>query len=524
MKSKLVLWGSNEQDEKLIVAVALKTDENKVDIWTFPEPLATEDFYRKMMEEWRDGDGLEFPQPHQHIERELTISDNLLPVEIKVERGDVVQRAQTEWHFLVLSNKLNQAYQSQLEDLKEKVESLSKYDPEIWNNLKEFWSKVQEQVSERNLLRNHANTLRENVNVLFAQMKTLRSKMDEEFRELSKQTHDKFIALLNEVEEKVNEGGQLSSAFEELKKIQKQFRDSQLNRSHRRKVWEKLDGLFKMVKEKRFGSQAVARGNSPYERTKRRYDGLVNAINKMEASIERDRNDLEFQTHKIATTGGQLEAQIRQAKVKMIEERVRSKEQKLKEMNATKEELEKRLAAQKAREERQLAMKAAKAKVKEKIRQSVQNTKEADSATGAAAKKETVPSQAGTDDEESVVDALSATLGESLTDMFDTVKAAATVIGSKIGEAFEDLKEDTAGVVEEVVEKMTEATEDVAEAMEEAKEKAAETAEEIKEELAEVKKKAAKATRATRKKVAKKAGELKEDVAEAMEEAKEKAA
>ena len=61
MKSKLVLWGSNDLDEKLMIAVALRIEDNKVDIWTFPESVATEDFYQQMMKEWRDGGGLEFP-------------------------------------------------------------------------------------------------------------------------------------------------------------------------------------------------------------------------------------------------------------------------------------------------------------------------------------------------------------------------------------------------------------------------------------------------------------------------------
>ena len=84
-----------------------------------------------------------FPEPNTHLERELGMSESLLPDEIKVERGDVVQRAQTEWHFLVLSNKLHEAYKGQLEELKEKVENLTKYDQGMWDSLKEFWGKVQ---------------------------------------------------------------------------------------------------------------------------------------------------------------------------------------------------------------------------------------------------------------------------------------------------------------------------------------------------------------------------------------------
>ena len=509
MKSKLVLWGSNDQNEKLMVAVSLRIEDNKVDIWTFPESVATEDFYQQMMKDWRDGEGLDLPEPHTHLERELTISDSLLPEEIKVERGDVVQRAQTEWHFLVLSNKLHQVYKDQLEELKDKVAGLSKYDQGMWDGLKEFWGKVQGQVRERNLLRDHADVLRDNTNALFTKMKELRSKMDEEFDSISKETHDKFIAALDEVEKKTSEGARLPVMFDELKKLQRKFRDSKLNREHRNKVWEKLDAAFKIVKEKRFGASAVEEGNSPYQRTKRRFDGLLNAIGKMESSIKRDRSDLDFQNHKIATTGGQLEAQIRQAKMKMIEERVRSKEEKLDEMITTKVDLEKRLASQKEKEDRMEAQKAAKAKIAQEIKES-EAAREADAEklekaaeeiAGAKteepkgakpkAKKEKVEKakaeepkeEAPKEEEESVMDAVSATVGESLTDVVDTIKAAATIIGGKIGEALEDLKEEADEIVEETKKKATKKAAEIKKEMAEAKAKVVEVIEEVKEEI-----------------------------------------
>jgi hypothetical protein len=54
MRRKLVLWGSNEKDEKLLVALELLEKENVVNIFTFPENVATEDFYKSMSEKLKE--------------------------------------------------------------------------------------------------------------------------------------------------------------------------------------------------------------------------------------------------------------------------------------------------------------------------------------------------------------------------------------------------------------------------------------------------------------------------------------
>ena len=43
MKNKLVLWGTNAQDEKVLIAMELRPEENKVDIWMIPDSIVTED-------------------------------------------------------------------------------------------------------------------------------------------------------------------------------------------------------------------------------------------------------------------------------------------------------------------------------------------------------------------------------------------------------------------------------------------------------------------------------------------------
>jgi len=476
MKTKLVLWGTNEKEEKVLIALELRPSESKVNVYTFPESLATEEFGKKMFDEWRNGQAVLFPEGYQTMERELSLTEPLLPDTIKVDRGDVIQRAQTEWQFVVLSEKLNQVYKSELAELKEKIEQLTDYDSKTWESLKTFWSKVQTQVRERNLFRDHANSLRENTNELFSKMKEMRAVLNKEFEAVSQTHFETFKTKLTDIEEKVNKGMNLSNLFNELKGVQKEFRDTKFTKEHRAKVWNKLDGLFKVVKEKKFGPEAAG-GNSPTDRLTKRYEGLMSAIGRMENSIGRDRNDLKYEDRKIANSEGQLEAQIRQAKIKMIEERIRSKEEKLADMHRTREELEKKKAAQKIKDEKRAeqdkikaAKEAAKAKIKEEMKaaesaREAQGEKLEKAADAIKGKKQELETKA-----EEILEVVTESANEvsdhimeAFEDAVDTVKAIAEVIGGKVNEKMQEVKE----VVQETVEAKTEETEEEIEEIEE---------------------------------------------------------
>ena len=119
MKTKLVLWGTNANDERTLIAMELRPELNQVGMWMFPESIATDEFAKQLFDEWRESKEVPFPEGFTYREQELTMTESLLPDDIKVERSDIVQRAQAEWHFIVLSSKLQEAYHSELEELKE---------------------------------------------------------------------------------------------------------------------------------------------------------------------------------------------------------------------------------------------------------------------------------------------------------------------------------------------------------------------------------------------------------------------
>lgn len=375
MKTKLVIWATNEENQRVLLALELEPDNNKVNIYNYPDTIATDEFSDKLMAEWRNKKDATLPEGYTLLERDLSMTEDLLPENLKTERGDLIQRAKTEWAFIVLSSKLNVAYQTELKDIKETIGSLTAYDSKAWDTLKEFWTKVEEQVREKNLFREHASTLKDGVNELFARLKELRTALDKEFNKISEQNYQHFSGIFANIEERVKENKNLQSLFNELKDVQKDYKNAQFTRDHRKEIWDRLDGAFKLIKEKRFGP-GFDKESSPIARLDRRYNGLIAAIGKMEKSIARDKDELAFQNKKIATTDGQLEAQIRRAKITMIEGYITSKEAKLGEMMKTKEMLdEKRVIQQKnevkreEREKHEAAKKAAKDKIAAQISQ-----------------------------------------------------------------------------------------------------------------------------------------------------------
>lgn len=437
MRRKLVLWGTNEKDEKILVALELLENENVVNIFTFPEKIATEEFYKQMSEQWKNDVDIEFPEGFSKIERKLSVSDSLLPDEIRVERPDLITRAQAEWHFVVLSSKLYGLYKSELEEFKDKVETLTDYDNKIWEELKNFWNKVQHQVNDRNLFREHAASLRERTNGLFDKLKQLKKSLESEFETKSKTYLDDFSKELNEIEGKIDQGLGLSPLFEDLKRLQYKIKNIHFTKDDRKEIWDKIDGAFKIIKEKR-GSQYEANVSQGTARLQKRYEGLIGAIQKMQKSIQIDQKDLDFQTKRVEDSDGQLESQLRQAKIRMIEERIHSKKEKFDDMLKTKSDLESKLEKEKkkvAKLEKQEKIEEAKEVVKQKIADNIsESQKELDKISGKLSKAaDDIKNQKKSKSKpKDLLSQLSASAENLLEDVVDTVKAVAEVAEEKL--------------------------------------------------------------------------------------------
>jgi chromosome segregation ATPase len=464
MKTKVVLWGEKANAEKVLLALELLERENKVMLYVFPLEVATEEFYKNMMDNWREGKAFDFPQPHEVIERPLSVSESILPDEIKVERADIISRAQAEWHFVVLSSKLYEMYKTELDEIKEKIDGVTEYDNKLWEEAKNFWTKVQDQAKEQNLFREQTSILKERVNNLFDKLKDLKKTLQGDFDKASKEVADSLMAEIKDVEEKFGKGLGLRPLFDQLKNVQAKYKDAKLTKSDRESVWDKLDGTFKTLKSKTSGGN-TAEGESKF---KSRYDGLIESIGKMESSVKRDKQDYDFQVKKIETTDGQLEMQIRKAKLTMLEERINSKTEKLNELLKVKVELESKMGKEEARMASEAKKSEAREAVKKKIASDIEAAKEEretlgdilESAANKIASSKKAPSATSAPvtnelKEDSILDAISNSLSDSVEDLIDTAKAVASVVSEKL-ESLSDEVENKIDAVEDKIENIVE--------------------------------------------------------------------
>jgi chromosome segregation ATPase len=352
MKTKLVLRGQKggeENAEKVLIAIELIADENKTECWIFEDALATEELADQLMTAWRKDEAVAFPEGALNLKNELSASGNIVPEGYTVtEKDDLIKRTQTEWLFIVLSTKLFKSYEAELNELQEKVEKMPKYGKEMWEELKAFQNKIQAQVQEQNLFRDHTNILRERLNELFGVLKNLRQKDDNAFENAAKDSFDKVTSVLNQIDEALEKNsGEWAKWFDKLKNLQQELKTMKLTRENRVELWARIDKAFKDVKERRFGNKSIETnsGVSAESRLQKRIEGLKLAIQKMQNSVERDENELDFQNKKLnSVNASQLETQLREVRSKMILDRLSSKKEKLADMNKTLADLESRLS------------------------------------------------------------------------------------------------------------------------------------------------------------------------------------
>ena len=356
MKDKIVFWGTDEKNADILVVLRLRASDNQVDIWTFPKAELEEEFVDKMFQDWDNINVDEFPPNFSHMEQSMT-EPSLLPDTIKANNTEIVNRAEKEWYVKVLTYKLATKLQEEVEQLAEQVKSLTSFEKDAWEMAQSYWDKVNNHFQAHDITREQTSKLRDLINGAFNKLKELRKVDSAQFEQEAKANVEALFAKIDDCFEQLAASKRLNDIFENLKKIQEESKHLKLTRKMHYQVREKLNAAFLAVRNERRNMQS--------RRLESRIKGLNAAIGKMESSIKRDKDNLQFQYNRIENSRtSQLEMQLREAKIQMINSRIESKQAKLNDMymtlNNLKEKLEQeqKMAAEAAAKEAEKKAKA----------------------------------------------------------------------------------------------------------------------------------------------------------------------
>ena len=99
MEERFVTWGTFKEKQKVLIALELKKENYKVNIFTFDEAIANKKFVDELMGTWTKGADLTFPEGTIKIERPLS-EDSLLPDDLRVEKTGKIRNLQNTLHFI----------------------------------------------------------------------------------------------------------------------------------------------------------------------------------------------------------------------------------------------------------------------------------------------------------------------------------------------------------------------------------------------------------------------------------------
>jgi len=259
----------------------------------------------------------------------------MLPENIKTPKTDVIKIAEQEWRVRVLSFRLYQHIKQQIEQLDTRASNLSIFSKDVWEESKDVSRSIKENTLDRNIKKKQTTELRNSLDAVFDKLKKLQNAEQEKFLGVSKGHLGDFRQKISEVVTQIGKGNTGKKLFDQLIQYQQEVKGVDMTIRDRNALRLNFNEAFEALKASRqsnYGNRMNARVN-----------GLKSAIGKMEASIKRDKDNVGYQSGRINKNNTtQLEYQLRSAKLKLIEDRIQSKEQKLHNMYLTLKDLEKK--------------------------------------------------------------------------------------------------------------------------------------------------------------------------------------
>jgi len=343
MINRYVFTGRNAADTPILVGMELQLKQKQVELLVFLREGLSEEFAKALAEAWEKGEALDFQVEPERLIRSAE-EEHLLPIEIKADRPEVISRLQNEWTLKLLSYKLYESIGEEINSLQKTVQDLGNYSQDLWDKAKRTWDQVGNHAQDFNLSRNHATELRDRINRLFEQLKKMREGGQVEFEHASTSLREQYEKTLEAFQGRLRENPRVNELFDQLKLLQKEIKDARLTHRDRRTLWKTLDDSFEFLKNQKENLWQSHLGN--------RIHGLEDAMSKIQSSIDRDRANIDFEARKLAGGRiGQLEQQLRATRMKVMDDRIKSKEEKLVDMQKTLQSLKKKETSQRRKQE-----------------------------------------------------------------------------------------------------------------------------------------------------------------------------
>lgn len=342
-KERFAIWATNEKDERILVALKLDTTQFKVHLYSFGEKDITNEFSEKILNQWVNGEEVEFPE--STVSKELDLSDDsLLPENIKVEgKTGAIRQLQNEWSYQLLTAKLWESFNLELDEIKTKAREISEYSQDLFDQCKSYWERALEYRKEKDLNQDRLDFIKEEINNVFDHLKFLRQNAAKERDELAEKLKTEINTALEAISKKLETSNvHFKTLIEELKGLQAQLKDANVRRDIKNNLYDEVQKYFEMVKEKR--DKVLGGGTAGTAHKNKRLEGLQGAMEKIQKSLDMDKRDLEYNMKRLENSGvSKLEMQLREAKLKMIKDRVMSKEEKIKDIQKTYAQVEKEI-------------------------------------------------------------------------------------------------------------------------------------------------------------------------------------
>jgi hypothetical protein len=336
-KNRFATKALNQKDEPILVALELNVNSMNIEVRYFPTSTMKEDEIEDFIKKFSHGEELSFPETCTMENRSFT-EESLLPDNIKIEgKSGAIRQLQNEWSYLLLNAKLFEQFNAQLEDIKIKAAELKGFSSELFDEAKEFWEKVLEYKKEREISQEKLAYFKEEINGVFDHLKKLKESLLKEKDAASEKIRTEFSEIFTSIDNRLEEHGvRFNTIMEELKALQTRLRGEDIKRDIKNILFDDIQARYDRIKVKR--EEVMGGVNNS------RIDGLTQALERMQKTLNMDVRDLDFNTKKLNTVDSKLELQLREAKIKVLKDRIASKEEKIADIQKTLNKLTKKSA------------------------------------------------------------------------------------------------------------------------------------------------------------------------------------